>query len=180
MRLQLHLEQALELVRIEAAADHQSQAVPDELHQMVIGLDLGIVLEQRAAVFGVEAGLDRHESVLADFHQHVVQQLQQLDVVLALVARTLDDGERSGERGFDDLGGIGGEKGSQRRADDDEDFGGMPEREDVAALEDEAPDDAQNDNYGTDYLNHSRRLAVYGCTVRRAGSPCIGSLAPHL
>ena len=66
MRLQLHLEQALQLVRIEAAADHQAQAVRDELHQVVIGLDLRIVLEERAAVFGVEAGLDGHESVLTD------------------------------------------------------------------------------------------------------------------
>src|SRR5882757_1258169 len=66
MSLELHLQKALELVRIEAAADHQPQAVRDELHEMLIGRDLGVVLEQGAAVFGFEVGLDRHESVLPD------------------------------------------------------------------------------------------------------------------
>ena len=76
MGLEFHLQEALELMRIETATDHEPQAVRDELREMVIGPDLGVFLEQRAAVLGFEVGLDRHESVLADLHQCVVQQLQ--------------------------------------------------------------------------------------------------------
>ena len=49
----------------------------------------------------------------------------------------------------------------------------------MAALEDEAPDDAKDNDDGTEYLNHSGAV-LYGCTVRRAGAPFIGSLALHL
>ena len=42
----------------------------------------------------------------------------------------------------------------KRGADDDENFGGMPQREDVAALEHEAADDASQYNNRADDLNH--------------------------
>ena len=71
--LQLLLEQALELVRIEVAADHQAQAVGDEFDQVMIGQDVRIVLEQGAAVGRLEVALDGHQAVLADLHQDVVQ-----------------------------------------------------------------------------------------------------------
>ena len=69
MVLQLLLEQALELVRVEVAADHQAQAVGDEFMQVMVVAHLRIVLEERAAVRGVEIGLDRHQAFLADLHE---------------------------------------------------------------------------------------------------------------
>jgi len=50
----------------------------------------------------------------------------------------------------------------------------MPQREDVSAFEDEAPDDACQDDDGADDLNHEKgaRLATYyRCTGRRAIVP---------
>ena len=129
VRLELVLEQALELVRIEVAADDEPQAVRDELHHVMVGEDLRIFLEEGALVGRLEIVLDRHHAFLADLHQDVVEQLEECDVVLALVARALGQGERALERGLHDLGRIAGEERAERRAHDDDDLARMPQGE---------------------------------------------------
>ena len=84
VRLELVFEQALELVRIEVAADDEPQAVRDELDHVMVVEDLRIFLEEGALVGRLEIVLDRHHALFADLHQDVVQQLEECDVVLAL------------------------------------------------------------------------------------------------
>ena len=56
----------------------------------------------------------------------------------------------------------------------------MPERQNVAAFEDKASDDAADHNEGADDLDHGNKYCSNGCTVRRAGAPCIGFSLPYL
>src|SRR5581483_680450 len=96
MRLELQLQEALELVRVEVAADHQAQTVRNEVGQVVIGHDLGILLEE-SAVFGIQGGLDGHQSVLTDLDQDVIHALEKLYAVVAVVAWTFDNGQGARE-----------------------------------------------------------------------------------
>src|SRR5579871_1297485 len=116
--------------------------------------ELRVITKQRATVLRLEIALDGHQAFLADLHQHVVQALEQLDIIVALVARSLDEAECVDERSFGDLGRIARQKGAECSPDDDQHFRGMPQRKDLAALECESGDDAAQDDDGTDYLNH--------------------------
>ncbi len=162
MGLELLFEKTLELVWIEVASHHEPQAIGDEFPQVMVVPQLGIVLEQRTAILRVEVRLDRHQAFLADLPEHAVHELQQGDVVLTPVARTLDDGNGLREGGLDDLHGIAGEERSQRGAHDDEHFGRVPEREQLPALEHEATDDAQHHHYRADDLDHFAFTRVTG------------------
>ena len=142
VRLELVLEQALELVRIEVAADDQAQAVGDELDHVVIGEDARIFVEQLALLGRFDIRLDGEHAGLADLHQDVVEQLQQIQVILALVARALEQPEGGGEGALHHLDRIAGNEGAECGAEDDDEFARMPQQQQVAALHEEAAEDA--------------------------------------
>ena len=142
MRLELVFEQALELVRIQVAAHHEAQAVGDEHHHVVIVEHHRILLEEFAVLGLLEIRLDGQQAFLAHLHEDVVDQLEQRDVLLAFVTRTLVDGERLLESQLGNLRRIAGHEGAESRAHDDEDLCGMPQRKQVPAFEHEAADDA--------------------------------------
>ena len=90
----------------------------------------------------------------AHLHQDLVDELEQCYVVLAFIARALVDGQRLAERCLDDLGRVADEERAEGGADDDEDLGRMPQRQNVATLEEEAAKDAAEHDYRADDLNH--------------------------
>jgi hypothetical protein len=118
------LEQALELVRIEIAADDEAQAVGDERRHVMIREHHGIFLEDRAGLGLFEIRLDRHHAFFADLHEDVVDELQQRHIFLALVARPFRQVERALKRSLGHLRRIAGDERAERRADDDHDLGG--------------------------------------------------------
>jgi len=138
--LELLLEQAFELVRVEAAAHHEPQTIADEIHQVMVSHELGIALEHGAAIGRFEVGLDGHQAFLADLDEDLVQTLEQRNIVVAPVSRSLHEPDGAGEGGFGNLGGIARQKRAERGADNDEDFCGVPQSEHLAAFEHEAAD----------------------------------------
>ncbi len=161
-------------MRIQVAADHEAQAVGDEFPQVVVVAQLRIVLEERAPVGRVQVGLDGHEPFLADLHEHLVQKLQQCDVIVTAVFGTLHQGERLREGGLDDLQGIAGEERAQRGPHDDQDLGRVPQGQQLPALEHEAADHAEDNDDRADYLNHFDLPRI-----TRAGRPHVPTSEPR-
>ncbi len=88
--LQFQLQQRLELVRLDVAADHQAQAVGDEVDQVVVGLHLGVVGEQGALGRAFDMVFQCHEAFAARLVEQFIEQAEDIDVILLLVARALN------------------------------------------------------------------------------------------
>jgi hypothetical protein len=107
---------------------------------------LWVLLEQRAVVRRLQVALDAHHAIAPHLGQDLVHQLQQRDVVLALVAWALGQRQGADERCLDDLGWVADQEGASSRADDDQHFKGVPEDEDVAPLGGKPAEDASNNH----------------------------------
>jgi hypothetical protein len=156
MSLQLVLEQAFELMRIEVAAHDQPQAVGNELDHVMIRENARIVGEHLAVSRVLDVRLDGEHAGLADLHQDVVEQLEQIDVVLALVARALDQPHGGRERPLDHLDRIAGDKGSERGADNDDEFARVPQQQQAATFHHKAAANAQQNVDRADERKHAR------------------------
>lgn len=110
------LHQRLNFVRIEIAGDHHPQVVGDEFHQMVVGQDVRVLLEQRRFVGLFHVRLDGHQAFLAGLLQQVVQQGQQAHEPGFGVLGAFD-GQRNGSCcGLQHLGLIAHDEGAKRPA----------------------------------------------------------------
>ena len=136
--LQLVLQQAFQLVRVEVAAGNQAQAVGDELHHVVVGHHDGVFLENVALGRVFDVPFDGQDAVFAGHDENVVNELEQLDVFLAPVTRALDQAQRTRKGVFHDFQGVADEEGAERRATDDHHFKRVPEQQHVAATHHEA------------------------------------------
>ncbi len=90
MVLEFVFEQRFEFVRIQVAADHQAQAVGREFDEVMVAEDARVLAEQLALLRRFEIRLDRQHPGLADLHQDVVEELENVDVVGAPVTRRLE------------------------------------------------------------------------------------------
>ena len=151
---QFVFEQALEFMGIEVATRNQTQAVRDELHHVMVGQHERVFLEDVALVGVLDVLLDGQDTIFTGHHENVVNELEQLDVFLAPVARTLHESQGSGERALHDLDRVADEEGAKRRATDDHDFERVPEQQETAATGHEPTQHAAEDNQGTDDREH--------------------------
>ncbi len=144
--LQFQLQQRLQLVRLDVAADHQAQAIGDEIDQVVVGLHLGVVGEDAAFGRALDVVFQRHEAFPARLVEQFVEQAEDVDVVLLLVARALEHahgGLQGLLHGFDR--GADQER-AQRRTADDHQFIGLPQRAEFAVRADVAAEHAEDDD----------------------------------
>jgi len=86
--------QALELVRIQRAANDEAQAIRDEDDHVVVFENLGILQEERALLGILQVRFDRQEAILAHLHEDVVDEFEQRHVLLAAVTRAFRQRER--------------------------------------------------------------------------------------
>ena len=133
-----YVEQTLELVRVEVAADHQAQTIGDELEHVVVGDDARISAEEFAFRGVFDVRLDREQTLFTGFHQQVEHQLQQIDIGIAGIGGRLEQADCVVERRLDDLQGVAGDEGAQCGTDDHHDLGGVPEQQQVAARHQES------------------------------------------
>ena len=118
VRLDLGVHQRLDLVRVEVARDHHAQVVGDELDDVVVVADDGVLLEQRGAVRILDVLLDGHQAFLARLLQDVVQQRQQFHVARLAELAALEAGAQALHRALDHLHLVVGQERSARRAED--------------------------------------------------------------
>ncbi len=107
--------------------------------------------------------LDREHALLARLHQNVVEQLEEIDVFLAVVARTTQQREDARTRGLDDLGGIADDERTCGGATDDHELGRMPQQDQMPTAEREAEEHAHEHDDAADDQEH-------------AGSPGLGAM----
>jgi hypothetical protein len=77
----------------------------------------------------LDVRLHPQHALLAHHAEDVVQQGQQVDVILFAVGRPLHQAGRVAQRRLDDLAGVGREEGADRAAEDDQQFIGLPQRQ---------------------------------------------------
>jgi hypothetical protein len=73
-----------------------------------------------------------------------VEQLEEADVIVALVAGPLDERNGAREGVLDDLQRMAGQERTEGGAHDDHDFGRVPEEKHAAPLNEEPPHDASD------------------------------------
>ena len=156
MGLDLAVHQALDLVRVEVARDHHAQVVGDELDDVVVGADDGVLLEQRRAGRILDVLLDRHQAFLARLLQDVVEQRHQLHVARLRVLRALQHARDRGEGRLQHLGLVVDREGAERAAQDRHQLGrqGVQDHADVAAMDDVGAEDAPHRDGVTDQNDH--------------------------
>jgi hypothetical protein len=156
VRLQFVVEQAFQLVRIQIAADDQTQAIGDEFDHVVVGQDARIVGEELALLRMLHVCFNREHAGLADLDQNVVDQFQQVDIVLALVLGALDQPHGSAKGALDDLQRIADDERAQCGANDGDHFARMPQQQNAAAFHDERDHHAQQNDDRTNDREHER------------------------
>jgi len=150
MGLELVLEETLELVRIQIATDDQAQTVGDELDHVMIREDARILGEHLALLGRLDVRLDRQHAGLPDLHQDVVQELEQIQIVPALVAGRFQQTDGGGKGLLHDLHRVAGQEGAESRAQDDDELARVIQQQDAAAFHQKAAKDASENEDGAD------------------------------
>ena len=162
---QLQFQQRFQLMRLDVAADHQAQTVGDEIDQVVVGLHLGVVAEQRAFGRALDMIFQRHEAFAAGLVEQFIEQAEHIDVVLLLVARALEHTHHGLQGLLDRLGRGTDQEGAERGAADDDQLIGLPEGTQAAVGTEVAPDHADDDDQESNDDEH-------GATQGEGISPC--------
>ncbi len=162
---QLQFQQRLQLMRLDVAADHQAQAVGDEVDQVVVGLHLGVVAEQRALGWAFDVVFQRHEAFAAGLVEQFIEQAEHIDVVLLLVARALEHANHGLQGLLDRLGRRAHQESAERGTADDDQLVGLPEGTQAAVGTEVAPDHADDDDQESNDDEH-------GATQGEGISPC--------
>lgn len=168
--LQLQFQQRLQFVRLDVVADHQAQAVGDEVHQVVVGEDLRVLAEDVAGGRGVHVRLQRDEALAARLVEQLVDQRQHVQVVAGLVPGALERGRDGGEGGLDRLHRRADQERAERRAADDDQLVGLPQRRQLAVRGDVTAEHAGDDHDKSDDDEHGRgggRRCIPVSAVRR-------------
>ena len=124
--LQLVLEQAFKLVRIEVPAGDQPKAIGDELHHVMVRRHDRVFLENGALGWQLDVPFDAQQSFLSGKHQDVVKELEQLHIFLASVAAPLHQAQGPFEGILHHFERIADEEGPECGAADDHDLERVP------------------------------------------------------
>src|SRR6202034_3493886 len=109
---------------------------------------------ERALLRLLDIGFDPEQPRLADLQHYIVQELQQHQVIFALVTRAFGEGYRVRKGAFDDLERVAYHECAECAADDDQHLGRMPEEQQMAAADEVSADDASQHDQGADDLKH--------------------------
>lgn len=146
MLFQFQFEQRFQLVRLDVAADHQAQAIGDEVQQVMVGHHLGIVAEDGAVLGPFDMVFQCHEAIAAGLVQQLVDQAQGGLVVVGAVLRALEHAHDAAERLLDDLARGADQERAQRRAADNHQLVGLPQRAQLSMRQHIAAEDADDDD----------------------------------
>ncbi len=163
-------------MRFDVAADHQAQAVGDEVHQVMVRQHLRVLVEQIAGGRVVHVRFQRDEALAPRLVQQFVHQGQHVQVVARLVLVALEHRGDAGEGRLHHLGRIAHQERTQRGAADDHQFERLPERGEFSVRGDEAAQHAGDDDQDSDDDEHG--VAWRG--VRRNVGPGPGFLSGRL
>lgn len=161
MGLDLDVHEVFEFEGVHVAADHQPHVVGDELGGVMILEDERVLLEQCAALWLLDVGFDAHEPFLARLVEQLVQKAERFHVVGFFVFRAGEESRYRFERLDDHAHRIGDDEAAAGRAQDDDQFEGLPERDDVAAAGGEATQDGSDDDERAQDEVHVDRLPVH-------------------
>ncbi len=165
--LQLQFQQRFQFMRFDVAADHQAQAVGDEVHQVMVGEHLGVLVEQIARGRGVHVRFQRDETLAARLVQQLVHQGQHVQVVGRLVFVALEHRGDAGEGRLHHLGRVAHQERAQRGAADDHQLERLPERGEFSVRGDEAAQHAGDDDEDSNDDEHgvARRAGYEGMSA---------------
>ena len=158
VRLELVVEQQVELLGRGGAVDDLLERVAEEVDRVVVLQERRVLAEDRALLHVVDVLVERDRAVLADEREHLVLQLQQLQVVV--VGRHLGRERRleGAEHLVAHLAGRRDDQRAERGAADDDELVGLPEDGEVAARHGEPAEDRGEDDDEADDGEHGQPL----------------------
>ena len=127
------VHEVLDLQRVEVAGDHHPQIVGDKLDQVMVGQQIRVAREQRAAFRLLHIVLDGHQAFLARLGQDVVEHGHHGQVALLGVLGSLEHRGKRRHAGLQVLAGVGHDEGAEGCATDHQQLQRLEQRTDVAA-----------------------------------------------
>ncbi len=148
---QFHVEQAFQLVRRHVAGGHDAQVVTDIGGHPLVLQHAGVLAEDGTGRGVLDVRLDRHHPFAPALVEDLVEHAQHLEVV-GLGKAVAEHLRRFLQHHHERAARVGLEERPQCRATDDQDLEGLDDGADLAAGEQEAPEDTgENDDDADDF-----------------------------
>ena len=146
MGFEFLVDEVAQLVGVVGAQGHQAQIVAEEGHRVVVAIEFGKLLEERAFLGLLDMLLEGEQALGFGNLEHLEKQGQQLQIMLFAVFRPLHEmAEFLAGLTEDDLG-VGGEVATGGGPEDDQEFERLPQHGDVAVVQNVTTEDAEHDN----------------------------------
>ncbi len=155
-----HVHEIFDLKRIHIAGDHEAQVVTDELHDVMIVGNQRMLGEYRALGGFVDFPFQSHHALAAGQIEQFVHQSEQRQVMRLGVLGSFEQLWDSSPGLLDDAYRVGNDECAERSSANDQQFGRLPDRQQLAAMDHESTQHAAEQHDESDNQVHPETLAL--------------------
>src|ERR1035437_5542426 len=154
VNLEVEVEHLVEIEGIDAGNGH-AQGVADEIANVVVLEEGGILGKNSAFLRLFYVGFEGHQAVFAGLVEQVVHHFQSVDIGLLAELGGAEDATDSAADLLEDVEGIGDQKSAHPGTTDDNQFSRLNEHSDVAVLHEVASQHGTENDDDADNRKHS-------------------------